>query len=93
MELQGFLLTSIYILLIIVLVVLIILGIKLIMVIDKTDKLINDVQNKVSSFDPIFNFIDSAASSVTNSLVGIVELFIGFVNKILKKRKDEDENE
>lgn len=93
MNIQELLLTSIYVLLIILLIVFIILGIKVIVVVSKTDKLLEDVQNKVSSFDSIFNFIDLAGSKVTTSLIGIVELIVSFLNKIIKRRKEDKEDE
>ena len=55
MTLMEFLPMAVYILLIVLLIILIILGIKLIIVVDRTEKLMDDIQNKVSSFDSVFS--------------------------------------
>ena len=79
-------------LLIILLIILIILGIKLIFVVDKTEKLIDDVQMKVKSFDSVFNFVNIVSEKLTLGVSNVVELIMGFVNKIFRrKEKDLDE--
>lgn len=83
----------IYILLIVLLIILIILGIKIIMVINKTDKLIVDVQNKVDSFNGVFKLIDLTSEKLSMGITVIAEWLIGLINKIFKKRKENDEYE
>ncbi len=83
----------IYILLIVLLIILIILGIKLIMVINKTDKLIVDVQNKVDSFNGVFKLIDLTSEKLSMGITVIAEWLIGLINKIFRKRKENDEYE
>ena len=83
----------IYILLIVMLIILIILGIKLIMVINKTDKLIVDVQNKVDSFNGVFKLIDLTSEKLSMGITVIAEWLIGLINKIFRKRKENDEYE
>lgn len=80
----------VYILLIVFLVVLIILGIKLISVVNRADKLLEDVQNKVSSFDNIFKIIDFASAKLTTSVSSIIDAVVGFIKKIFNKRKDDE---
>lgn len=80
----------IYILLIILLIILIILGIKLIFVVDKTDKLLTDVQTKVDSFNGVFKLIDIAGEKINICVSSIVDSIISLISKIFKKRKDED---
>ena len=80
----------IYILLIALLVILIILGIKLIFVVDKTDKLLADVQTKVDSFNGVFKLIDTASEKINIGISAIVDTIISLISKMFKKRKDED---
>ena len=80
----------IYILLIVLLVILIVLGIKLIFVVDKTDKLLRDVQEKVSSFNGIFKLIDMTGEKISIGVSTIVESIISLINRLFRKRKDND---
>ena len=85
----------IYFLLIVLLVVSIIVGIKLIFTITKVDELIDDVTEKLSSFDRLFNVINFT----TDRFGAISETVISFITSKLKKlmkpkrktkREDED---
>lgn len=80
----------IYILLIVLLVILIILGIKLIFVVDKTDKLLNDVQTKVDSFNGVFKLIDMTSEKINIGVSVIVDSIANLISRMFKKRKDED---
>jgi len=82
-----------YILLIVLLIVLIILGIKVILIVDKADKLVDDIQQKVSSFNSIFKLIDFTSEKLTSGVSSIIETIIGIVNKLFRKRKEEKEYE
>ena len=85
----------IYFLLIVLLVVSIIVGIKLIFPLTKVDELIDDVTEKLSSFDRLFNVIN-----FTTDRFGVIsETVISFITSKLKKlmkpkrktkREDED---
>ena len=71
----------IYFLLIVLLVVSIIVGIKLIFTITKVDELIDDVTEKLSSFDRLFNVIN-----FTTDRFGVIsETIISFITSKLKK--------
>lgn len=71
----------IYFLLIVLLVVSIIIGIKLIFTITKVDELIDDVTEKLSSFDRLFNVIN-----FTSDRFGVIsETIISFITTKLKK--------
>lgn len=83
----------IYILLIILLIILIILGIKVIFVVDKTDKLVEDVNNKINTFNPVFKLIDLTSSKLTNGISSIVESIISLINKLFKRKEEEDDYE
>lgn len=84
----------IYFLLIVLLVVSIIVGIKLIFTITKVDELIDDVTEKLSSFDRLFNVIN-----FTTDRFGVIsETIISFITSKLKKlvkpkRKTKKEDE
>ena len=90
MNIVNILPVIIYILLIVLLIILIILGIKLIMVINKTDKLIVDVQNKVDSFNGIFKLIDLTSEKLSMGITIVAEWLINLINKVFKKRKEND---
>lgn len=81
----------IYILLIVLLIILIILGIKLIISVDKIDKLLNDVQTKISSFDGVFRLIDLTSEKLSMGVTFIVEWLIGLINKLFKRKRDEED--
>lgn len=80
----------IYILLIILLIILIILGIKLIFVVNKTDKLLTDVQTKVNSFNGVFKLIDMTGDKLSIIVTSFVDNIVSLINKLFKKRKDEN---
>ena len=78
------------VLLIVLLIVLIVLSIKCIIVVDKADKLCDNVEKKVKTLDGLFEtigFIDSKLSGLFTLAVGGLDgLFDRFFGK-----KDEDE--
>lgn len=83
----------IYLLLIILLVIGIILGIKLIITIDKTNSILDDVSKKVASLDTVFGFIDGVSNKMAYLGGKMTQGVVGLINKItgLKRRKDEDD--
>lgn len=91
--LQVFLPIIIYILLIIILVIGIILGIKSIKTINKVEKVVDDVNDKVQSLNGFFNIIDFT----TDKLVSVTDLVVDGVSNIIgklffkKKNKKEEE--
>lgn len=91
MVISDILITGIYILAIILLVILIILGIKLIIFVDKSEKLVDDINKKVSSFDSIFKILDYTSDKLTIGVSTIIDSIVSLINKIFKKRKKEDE--
>jgi len=93
--LQEFLPVVIYILLIIILIIGIILGIKSIRTLDKVEKVVDDVNDKVQSLNGLFNIIDfttdklvSLSDKVVDGLTGLATKM--FFNKKKKKGKEED---
>lgn len=82
-----------FVALIVLVIILIILGIKLMKTLKKVDGVIDDVNNKISSVDGLFNIIDKTtdyASLVSDKLLGFLSSLIGVFAK-RKKGKDLDE--
>ena len=81
----------IYSLLIVFLIVVIILGIKVIIIVDSINNIIQDIQNKVASLDGIFRFASSAANKLNSLGSKIVDTVVGSITKIIGgKGKDDD---
>ena len=78
---------------IILLVIGIILGIKLIITIDKTNAILDDVSKKVATLDTVFGFIDGVSNKMAYLGGKLTQGVVGLINKItgLKRRKDEDD--
>ena len=76
---------------IILLVVLIILGIRLIQILNKVDRVVDNVEEKVNSLNGVFDVVNKATDTL--ALVGesVVGTIAGFVSRIFnKKNKEED---
>ena len=80
---------------IVLLVVLIILGIKLIKVVDKTDRILDDVEGKVKSLDGFFSIFDRVGDGLLTLSGTVMSSVSGLVSKVFKKgkRKEEIEDE
>ncbi len=94
----DFLPIIIYILLIIILIIGIILGVKSIITLEKIEKVVDDVNEKVKTLNGFFHIIDYTTDKIaiaTDRVVdGISTMFKRFLfNKKKKKDKEEDENE
>ncbi len=95
----AFLPLVIYILLIILLIVGIILGIKTIITMNKVEKVVDNVNEKVESLNSVFNLIDFTTDKIaafTDRLVevaGSVFSKLLFRNKNKKRKKDDYEEE
>ena len=85
--------TLLYIFGIILLIVLIILGIRTIELLDRVNKLTDDINDKVSSLDNLFSVIDRTTdgiSLISEKIINSVSnLIISLVNR--KRKVDEDE--
>ena len=86
----------IYILLIGLIIICIIIGVKLIITMNKIERVVDDVENKVNSLNGLFD----AINTTTNKVTGIYQKVNGFVGNIVdkiligfKKRKDDDNYE
>ncbi|MBE6161788.1 MAG: hypothetical protein E7158_06185 [Firmicutes bacterium] len=88
----------IYFLLIIILVIGIILGIKSINTLNKVEKVVDDVNDKVKSLNGFFSIIDFTTDKIallTDKTVEGISALISrlFINRKKKKKGNEEENE
>ena len=86
--------TLLYIFGIILLIVLIILGIRTIELLDKINKLTDDINDKVSSLDNLFSVIDRTTdgiSLISEKIINSVSNLI--INLVSRKRKGNEEDE
>ena len=67
----------IYFLLIIAIIVGIILGIKLIITVDRVNRIADDIENKIKKVEPIFSIMEFASDKVSD----IVSTVAGFFEK------------
>lgn len=91
--LQQVLPIFIYILLIGLLIIAIIIGIKLIITMNKVEKIVDNVEGKINSLNGIFNIIDLASGKVSCIYEKIIDILSGTVDKLFfskKNRRDED---
>lgn len=94
--LLEFLPIIIYILLIIFLIIGIIIGIRLILTLDKVDKVVDDVNNKVQTLNGFFHIIDYTTDKLVFATDKVVDGVTNIFNKILfknKKKKASEKNE
>ena len=90
-----FLPMTLYICGIILLIVLIVLGIKFIGVLDKVDRVVDNIEDKANSLNTAFSLINKTTDSIVgigNTVVGAVN---GLVSRFTRKKvyEEEDENE
>ncbi len=79
--LNVFLPIVLYISAIIVLIIMMVLGIKLIGILDKVDRVIDNVEEKINSLNVAFSLIDKT----TDSLVSIGNTIVGSVTSLVSK--------
>ena len=92
----AFLPIVIYILLIALLIIGIVLGIKTIITMNKVEKVVDNISEKVESLNSIFSFIDWTTdhiSSFTDRLVDTVSGIFGRLFLRGKKNKNKEEDE
>ena len=89
--LQTFLPLVIYILLIILLVVGIILGIRSIQTLNKVDKVVDDVNDKVQSLNGFFNLVDFTTDKIVSITDKLVECVSGLIGGVFRKRNKKEE--
>ena len=94
MELLGDILPLVlYFLGAVLLFVLIVLVVKLISTVEKTNTLLDDLQEKSKSLNGLFDAIESVGDTISSVNMQIVTGLAGFLGKIFKKRKKVKEKE
>lgn len=83
----DFLPLVIYFLLIIFLVIGIILGIKFIITLNKVEKVVDNVNDKVQSLNGFFHLIDYATDKISLATDKVVDSVVSLFNKLIIKRK------
>ena len=91
-DINSFLILVVCILSSILLVVLIVLGIKLIGTVSKVDRILDELELKVRSFDKMFSVVDSITDSMAVVSDKIVDSIVYLIIKIFSgsKRKEEE---
>lgn len=94
----DFLPIIIYILLIIILIIGIILGVKSIITLEKLEKVVDDINEKVKTLNGFFHIIDYTTDKIAIVTDKIVDSVSGVFKKLLfskkkKKEIEEEENE
>ena len=81
-----------YIALIVLVIVLIVLAIRAIQTLNKVDKVVDDISNKSSKLDGLFNIIDTTTDAVVGISDTLVSLIAnGIENLFNRKRVKKDE--
>lgn len=90
MELNTFLPILLYILGITLMIVLIILGIKIIQMMDKMERIMDNIEDKINSLNGVFAVINRTTNSIdliSSKVIGTVTNTIG---RIFRRKKKED---
>ena len=91
--LQVFLPIVIYFLLIILLIIGIILGIRAIQTINKVDRVVEDVNEKVQSLNGFFNIIDFTTDKIVSITDKVVDGISGLIGSVFKRRHTKEDEE
>ena len=89
----SFLPIIIYILLIILLIIGIILGIKSIITINKVEKVVDDVNEKVESLNGLFQIVDFTTDKLVSITDKVVDGISALASKLFFKKKKNKEEE
>ena len=92
-DLNEFLLIMLYVCLIALVIIFIILGIKLIKTLNKVDKIMDDVNLKMTKVDGVFSLIDKTTDFAAGVSDKIINGINSFINLILRRKKGNDEDE
>lgn len=91
--LEIFLPIVINILLIILLIVSIILGVRLIKTINKVDRVVEDVNDKVQSLNGLFSIIDFTTDKIVSITDMITDGISGLIGRLFSKKNKKIESE
>lgn len=78
---------------IILLIVLIVLGIRLIVMLEKVDRIVDNVEDKVNSLNGAFSLFDKTIDSIALLSDSIVNALSGVVHKLFGRRKKRRKSE
>ena len=92
-ELSVVLPILVYILLSVLLVVLIILGIKAIGLMDRTNRILDNVETKVNSLNGLFMVIDKFTDGISGITNKMVDGISNLITHIFKRKKKEEESD
>lgn len=90
--LAEFLPILIYLLLIILIIIGIILGVKLIITIDKAQRVLDDAKHKIDTFNGFFNILENASGKVYFVYEKIVESISKVIDKIFLKNRERNDD-
>ena len=82
-----------YTLLSILIIFIIVFVYKLIKTLDKTNEILDDVNGKVKKLDGLFEVIDKSADTINMITNRAVDVVIGAVSKLFKKKRKDEEDE
>jgi len=82
-----------YLLLSVLVVVAIVFLYKLIITIDKTNEVLDDVQTKVKKLDGVFEVIDKGSDAISLITNKATDGIVNFIFKFFKKKGKDDEDE
>ena len=92
-EMFAILSVLLYVFGIILLIVLIILGIRMISFIDKADRVLGNIDKKVSSLDSLFDVIDKTTTNIATVTDKISISMLNFISRIFsRKKKNKEDN-
>lgn len=80
-----------YIFGIILLGVLIVLGIRLIQMLERADKILDNVEEKVNSLNGVFNVINKATTGIDLISSKVVNTIVDMFSKIFKRKKEDED--
>ena len=90
--LNEFLPIIVNILLIVLITILIVIAIKVSRTMDKVDKIVDDVDDKMKSLDPVFDLVEGVTSKTTLISDRVLSFVLSVVNKLFKNKKDDKED-
>ncbi len=76
----------------ILIIVFIILGIKLIEMVNRMNRLLDNVEDKVNSLNGFFHIVDMATDKMAFLSDHVVSVVTGAIHKIFKRKKKEEED-
>ena len=91
--LLSFLPIIIYVLLIILLIIGIILGIKSIITINKVEKVVDDVNEKVESLNGLFQLVDFTTDKLVSITDRVIDGISSLASRLFMKKKKNKEDE